>query len=366
MRRWRALLIVCGALLGASNRGVAQSAGATAPLAARVQAGVRVSADTVRVGDPFTVTVRVRVPAAARIEWPELRDSTAVIAPRAPMVRRAAANDSGAATRNADTREELVTFVVAAWDTGAVATTWPPALVIVDADTVPVRLADARVYVQSVLPADTAAHQPRPFKPPFAAPMPWWQRWWPLWVAIAALMAWWGWRRWRRRPSRRVAAVPAVVGPYERAMQAFDRLERLALADAGEHGRTVTLSVEILRTYLVARVPTTSLAQTSAEVLTDVQHDPRVPADALLALFVAADTVKYAGRALDPDVARRLVASARAIVDDVEARDAAQRAAQRAADAGGANDGSPSLPTSVDARVTEEARARATMVGRSP
>jgi hypothetical protein len=364
--RWCTLASMCGALLGAFQSAVAQTGGAAAPLAARVQAGVRVSADTVRVGDPFTVTVRVRMPAAARIEWPELRDSTAVIAPRAPMVRRDPASDSAAATRDAEAREELVTFVVAAWDTGTVATTWPPALVILDADTVPVRLADARVYVQSVLPADTAAHQPRPYKPPFAAPMPWWQRWWPLWVAIAALLAWWGWRRWRRRPTRRVTTIVAALGPYERATQAFDRLERLALADAGEHGRTVTLSVEILRTYLAARVPATSLAQTSAEVLAEVQHDPRVPADALLALFVAADTVKYAGRALDPDVARRLVASARAIVDDVESRDAAQRTAQRAAESSGTDDGSSSPDASGHARVTDEARQRATMVGRVP
>lgn len=321
---WRtdAGVVALLALFGCSARLVAQpvaGAGGQASAAAQVQAGVRVAPDTVQVGDPFTITVRVRFPSSARLVWPTLTDSSAVIAPRAPMQRR------GTDALAAGAREEVAIFEVAAWDTGTVATTWPPALVIIGTDTVPIRLADARVHVQSVLPADTSLHTPRPGKPPFAAVTPWWTRWWPLLVAPLLVALWWLWRRRRRRPSAVLTAMPAM-GPFERARTAFERLEQLALTEAGEPGRAVTLALEIVRRYLAARVPRTTPAQTSVELLTAVADDARVPVDALRAVLVAADTVKYAGRALEREAARQLVAAARALVEEVESRDEALRA----------------------------------------
>jgi len=282
------------------------------PTAARptVQAGVVVQPDTVTVGDPFTVTVRVRVPVAARVEWPRVTDTAATIAPRAPMMRRDGPSDSSM-------REEIAEYRVAAWDTGQLATEWPAALVIVGDDTVPVRLADARVYVQSVLSADTAEHVPRPAKPPFAQVVPWWERWWPALVALIALAALLWWRSRRRAPIVVLPAAP-VLGAYERAMAAFDRLERLALSDAGEHGRAVTLAVDIVRSYLLSRAPRTSLAHTSAELLASVADDVRVPVPSLVALLVGVDAVKYARQPLDASEARALVADARALVQQVE------------------------------------------------
>ncbi|HMS02529.1 MAG TPA: hypothetical protein PKE51_06125 [Gemmatimonadaceae bacterium] len=333
-RAWRTAVGLWAVLVpfAAGARLEAQAiGGGQAPAAAQVQAGVRVAPDTVQVGDPFTITVRVRVPGGARVVWPTLTDSTAVIAPRAPMQRRG----DDAPTEGA--REEIATFEVAAWDTGTVATTWPPALVIIGTDTVPIRLADARVHVQSVLPADTSLHTPRPAKPPFAAAVPWWTRWWPLLVALLLGALWWLWRRRRQRPSSAFAATP-VIGAFERAQSAFDRLERLALMEAGEPGRAVTLALEIVRRYLAARVPRTTPAQTSVELLAAVADDTRVPVDALRALLVSADTVKYAGRALQPEAARQLVAGARALVEDIEARDQAMQAAMDAMNAAGRDD----------------------------
>ncbi len=287
---------------------------AAAPRAA-VQAGVVVRPDTVTVGDPFTVTARVRVPLGARVEWPQVNDTAATIAPRAPMVRRDGASDSMM-------REEIAEYQVAAWDTGQLATEWPAALVIVGNDTVPVRLADARVYVQSVLSADTAEHVPRPAKPPFAQVVPWWERWWPALLALAAVALLLWWRSRRRAPVIASQATP-VLGAYERAMAAFDRLERLALSEAGEHGRSVTLAVDIVRSYLLSRSPRTSLAHTSAELLASVSDDVRVPVPSLVSLLVGVDAVKYAQRPLDATEARALVADARAIVQQVEQREPA-------------------------------------------
>jgi hypothetical protein len=308
---------------GSDVDGLAGRVGAGRVGAGRVRAGVLVRPDTVEVGDPFTVVVRVRVPVAADVQWPALDDTTAVIALRAPAVRRAGAADPGE-------REEVFEIPVAAWDTGSLATTWPPALVRLGRDTVPVRLADARVYVRSVLPADSAQHVPRPARSVFSAPKPWWQRWWPALLLAALLAALLGWRWWRRR---RPAAVPTVVAaesPYERAVHAFARLEALAFDASGEHGRSVTLALEILRAYLTARVPGTSLAQTSAELLSMLSGERAptgVPVDALLSLLVTADAVKYAQRPLEASEAIAFVRDARHLVERIEEQQVARESA---------------------------------------
>jgi len=307
-------LVRRGALLAALLLPVREGGTQPPPVRPTVQAEVVVRPDTVAVGDPFTVTARVRVPLGARVEWPQASDTAATIALRAPMTRRDGASDS-------IMREEIAVYEVAAWDTGPLATEWPAALVILGNDTVPVRLADARVYVQSVLSADTTEHVPRPARPPFAQVVPWWRRWWPALLALAALALLVGWRSRRRAPVEVVAA--PVLDAYERAMAAFDRLERLALSDAGEHGRAVTLAVDIVRSYLLIRSPRASLAHTSAELLASISDDPRVPVPSLVSLLVGVDAVKYARQPLDAEEARTLVADARALIQQVEQREPA-------------------------------------------
>jgi hypothetical protein len=317
------LTLATGAAAQSAPR--AQASPSASPAA--VQAGVSVRPDTVTVGDPFTIAVRVRVPRDARVLWPSIADSTADIAPRAPMVRRdVEVADSGRGAL----RDELAEFAVAAWDTGQLATDWPPVLVVVGNDTVPVRLADARVYVRSVLIADTAEHVPRPGKPPFSQVVPWWERWWPALLLLAALAALAWWRR-RRRQEPIAAAASSHLGPYEHALHAFERLERLALTEAGEPGRAVTLSLDILRGYLVSKQPRVSLAQTSAELLSVVGEDARMPVPELVHLLVAADAVKYARRPLDAGDARTLLRDARRLVEEIERRDGEQRAREQRA-----------------------------------
>jgi hypothetical protein len=289
------------------------------PARERVQAGVEMSKDTVTVGDPFTMTVRLRVPPDATVLWPVLSDSSAKIAPRAPMSRR-----DGPA--NVAFREELADFVVAAWDTGRVNTGWDPILVVIGSDTVRVALASNGVYVRSVLSADTAEHVPRPAKPVFAQELPWWQQWWIAALVLLALatLAYLLWRR-RRKPVLSQSTGPRL-GAYEHAMHAFDRLDRLALTDAGEHGRASVLALDILRGYLSARIPATSRAQTSAELLAVVGDDTRVPLARLIQLLVAVDAVKFARRALTATDARHLTSEARAVVQSVEEVERVRRA----------------------------------------
>src|SRR5690606_33454300 len=159
-----------------------------------------------------------------------------------PVVRRDGASDASG-------REEFAEYAVAAWDTGFVRTRWSPVMVLLGSDTVLVPLEQTGATVLSVLSADTAEHIPRPAKPPFGQESPWWMQWWLAMLVVAALAAL-AWVLWRRRDRGAPVARAPRPGPYEFALEAFDRLDRLALSDAGEHGRAAVLAMDILRGYL--------------------------------------------------------------------------------------------------------------------
>ena len=290
--------------------------------ASRVRSGFLVKPDTVTVGDPFTLIVTVVVPRGARVDWPTIADSTAVVAMRAPTVIVEEA--TGGATRT-----ERAEYQLAAWDVGTLPIGLPNATVRDGATVVRVPLAAARVFVRTVLPIDTAKHVPQPARDLFLREVPWWERWW-LAALIAALIAglWW---LWRRRRTNTVGASRLLLDPFARALRDFDQLEALKLADAGEHGRSVALAVDIVRDYLQARAPLAALSLTSAEVRTLCADDTRIPHDRLWTLLSDADGIKFAGRSVSTARATELLAEARAVTVAIEDADVAQRAAAAAA-----------------------------------
>jgi hypothetical protein len=325
------VLGVAGAALAAqpaaaqSRRGAAPATD-TPPASAlsstsRVQAGTVVRPDTVEVGDPFFFIVTVQVPRDARVEWPRIDDSSAVVAMRAPV---RIVNEGS----RLGTRRERAEYELAAWDVGSLPLGLKDAVVHLGTSTLTVPLAGARVFVRSVLPGDTSLHVPKPARDLFERVTPWWMRWWPALLVLVLLLLLWWWRRRRKRVVARPALPP--VDAYERAVHDFDRLERLALADAGETGRYVALAVDIMRMYLVSRVSGALLSLTSPELLVVVSDDPRVPRDRLLSLLADSDGVKFAARLVSAGRARELAAEARAVVEHIEAAERARRAAMEA------------------------------------
>lgn len=291
----------------------------------QVRAGAVVQPETVTVADPFLLTVTVEVPRNARVEWPSIDDTTAKVSQRNPVSVRDEALG--------ELRRETARYTLAAWDTGRVSLGMPAVLVRLDEQelTVPI---DESVFVQSVLPGDTTQHVPRPAKDLFPRQVPWWEQWWPA-LAVLAALALLLWYMRRRRKRVRTSSIE-TVSIYERALSDFARLDRLALADAGERGRFVALAVEVLRTYLRARVPSALLSYTTIEVIGAVRDDTRVPVTRLAPLLGEADAIKFARYPVDPARARELAAEARAIVDDIERaeneRQAALAAARKAQD----------------------------------
>ncbi len=320
-----------GARAGAAAlvAGAAFIAGRAPTAAAQtVRVGASRAPDSVRVGDPFHVLLRVAAPAGARVDFPAAADSAAPIEVIDGPRRRSAAVPGGGVDVTAD-------YTVVAWTTGAV----PVAL-----DSVTVRAGDAvrrvampplGIYVRSVLPADSTKRTPKPVRDPLPDLGLWWLRYALLALALIALVAALVFVA-RRRVRRRAVRV-AGEDAYARALAGYAALDRRGLVALGEGGRHVALAVDLLRDYLVARFPDAAGAwQTSGELADALAARPEVPEAALRHVLGTGDLVKFAAVPIGATDAANVAADARGVVEATEtgvrAREAreAEEAAERA------------------------------------
>lgn len=280
-----------------------------------VQMGYSVVPDTVTVGDPFRVTVRVRAPRTAAIEFPAGPDSGAAVEALDPRQERQGP-DSLALDVSASWR-------LAAWDTGDQPLRLRDVIIRIDGRERRIPLSALTVHVRSLLPADTTLRVPKPQRALFEFGRPWWH--WLLAIlaalGIIGLFFWWWWRRRKRRPG-------TDEDPFAEAEAEFERVERLGLVEAGERGRYVALMVEVLRRYLARGIPDALPSLTTNELLIAVREHPSVPVNRLALVLADADLVKFARRATSAERARELGAEARGIVAAVH--DAELRAAEEA------------------------------------
>lgn len=279
--------------------------------------GAALSPDTVQVGDPFILTVTIEVPAGAKVTWPTPTDTTA------PFTMRNDVRVTG--TENGAVRRETAEYDMTVWGMGAVPITLPDIKVQIDNKDTTVPFQAPSLFVASVLPADTSLHVPKPAKELFPRIVPWWEVWWPALVLLLLLLLAWLLIRSRKKKLRALD-----LDPFARAERDFQRLDRLALNEAGEQGRFVALALEVLRTYLSVRVPQATLALTSDELLVAVAPDSRVPTQQLQPLLVEGDAIKFGRLPVTGAHARELALEARAVVSAVEQAEQARRAAEKA------------------------------------
>jgi HAMP domain-containing protein len=311
----------CAALLACGATDALAQAGAAVPATSTitVQAGAVVDRDTVTVGDVVRLTVRVRAPLGATVNFPTGLDSLAPVQALEPPVVRDGADSTGV--------DRVATYRLSAWDVGPQPIRLGDVVVQADDGDRRVVLTLPRLFVRSVLPADSAQHVPKPARDLLGvrAPIPWW--WWAL-GALAALavglLIWW-WIRRRRR------AVRPTGDPFADAEAAFVRIERLRLPEAGEPGRHAALMTDVLRRYLAARLESASLAQTSGELLAAMRGVSTVPFDRLRRLLDEVDPVKFAAAPLAPSRARELGEEAKAIVREEHTRATAAPVPEQAA-----------------------------------
>jgi hypothetical protein len=299
------LLVVAAAALGQDTVQAQVPALVSAPVQAPVQLGVRVQPETVTVGQPFRVIVRIRAERGARIEFPLGPDTAGVVQSLDTRVVTDAPDTSAA--------EATAVYRLAAWDVGRHAVGIPEVTVRTHDASRRVPLDSIAVVVRAVTPRGKAARPPRPARPVFVAGPPWWQWAIPLGIGLLVLtLLWWLLSHRRPRPAATVAAV-AVAG------NEFDRIDALGLLEAGERGRYVALVTEVLRAYLARRIPGAAIGLTNGEVVHTLRADPRVPVDRLAAVLRDSDMVKFARHTVSIDQASDVGQQARRVVAEIEA-----------------------------------------------
>jgi len=315
-------MIVTASMLLALAQGPAQRSPAAAQQpAVAVQMGYTVEPDTVTVGDPFRLIVRIRAPLGASVEFPAGPDSGAAVEALDPRQEQQGPDSTSL--------EVTAGWRLAAWDTGDQLLRLGDIVVRADGRERRIPLSALKVFVRSVLPADSVLRIPKPQRALFEFGRPWWHWLLAILAAIGIIGLLWWW--WYRRRKRRAAE---VEDPFAEAESEFERIERLGLVEAGERGRYVALMVEVLRTYLARRIPEAHQSLTTSELLISVRESPTVPVNRVALVLADADLVKFARRATTAERARELGTEARGIVGAVHAAElrAAEEAKQATAE----------------------------------
>jgi hypothetical protein len=276
----------------------------TGPLA--VQMGYVVKPDTVIVGQPFTLFIKVHAPKGVRFEFPAGPDTAMQNGVRPIELR-----GEKVVSMLSDTAVALYHLV--AWDIGVQPLRMPDVRVSFAGEERRPSLVGASVFVKSVLPADTTLRTPKPARPLIVLPV---FNWWLLAAILAAVvlaaLLWWIWWRYTHRP-------PVPIDAYVRAQREFAQIEQQRLLDDGQTGEYIARFIDVLREYLTARVTGVRRSDTTSELLRTMQ--PREGVEVQLPrLLERADLVKFAAVGAGRDEAAEIGSTARAIVDSVETR----------------------------------------------
>lgn len=301
----------------------AQVATSTIPSATRTpgisaQMGIKVSPDTVAVGDPFTLLVRVRVKRGFVAEFPQMPDSSdgrpsLIGITGKPVIERAPD----------DSLEFRARYTLTAWDIGMQPIPLTDVHVTNGKETgfLPVR---ANVFVKSILPEDSSLRVAKPPRGRFPVHT---TNWWPLIILAAALalaeLLWWVWKWYRARKN-------APRDPFEVAMAEFGRIDAMQLPAKGEPERHAVLASEAMRTYLAHKVESVSSSNTSIQLTRNVLEDG-LGDDRVREVLEESDLLKFANARIPADAAVQLGVDARAVVELVEKQVAERSRAERKA-----------------------------------
>lgn len=271
-----------------------------------VQSGYRVRPDTVLIGQPFDLFVKVLAPKGVRFEFP-LGPDTATQNGVRPIELRG----QKIVSMLGDTAVALYHLV--AWDVGTQPLRFPDVRVTFEGQERRPSLAGASVFVKTVLPADTSLRIPKPARSLIVLPVIDWWRWIALLAAVVvAALAWWAWRRYRNRPR-------PPLDPYVRAQQEFAKIEARRLLEEGRAAEHFAAMVDVTREYLSARVPRVRRSDTTSELLRSMKPRDGIEAE-LPRLLEHADLVKFAQQDVSREGAREAGLALKAVVDHVEAR----------------------------------------------
>jgi hypothetical protein len=267
---------------------------------------VTVAPESVTVGQPFSVRIRVRAPKFATIHFPAVPDTADAIEAVDPR----AMEDAG----DAELIDRTAVYRLVAWDVGKRTPHFANVIVGTGGADQQYPVTVSPVMVQSLLPADSADRVPKDAKEPIAPPGILWKILLAAAVVIAMVVAWW-----RQRRARRATEVPPVPEPFVAAIASFDALDALGLPAAGESGRHVIAGVDVLRGYLARRFPDMRESLTPHEIEAAMRDsDLPVLPQRLTALLQRESSLRFAQAEIAADEALSLGKESQAIVRDIQ------------------------------------------------
>jgi hypothetical protein len=264
-----------------------------------------ISRDTVRVGDPVRIIIRVDgIPPNTEVLLP---DSLAAVddvenGGRVRLVRDTLQDGNSRLT---------AAYPVLVWRPGETALPQLPMIVRSEGRERTLQVKLPVVNVVSVLPPDTANIEAKPPKDVWGPD----RLWWPWLIAAALVLAllalsYWWYRR-RRKAEISVPVIP-LVDPRERALQELRRIRELRLIEHQDFKQHYILLSEVLRTFAAATEPEWSTDLTTDELAPRVKR--RSDATPLIKLLRNSDTVKFARRVPTANEARNDLDAAEAWV----------------------------------------------------
>ncbi|MGD2154424.1 MAG: hypothetical protein PVG79_14235 [Gemmatimonadales bacterium] len=254
------------------------------PAAIQVQAAV--SHDSVRIGEPITLTVTVSGPLGdAEVAFPALPDSGAITGLGPPSL-------------TAERGRHTARYELAAWQIGDLMLPAADVRVVTDAAELRIPLPGVTVHVVSVLPAE-AELDTLAWKPPSGVLGPNWstgEKLAALGLALALAVATFLFLR--RRGEVQPVPVPEARSARALALEALDRLEASGMIEAGELKGLFSGLSHVLREFLARTDEAWSRDLTTAELMASVWTDgvPEAQVRSLGGLLDRADWVKFAGQ----------------------------------------------------------------------
>lgn len=299
---------------------------AAGPVAAQSgpQVKTRVSVDSVKVGEPFVLSVVATSSGASDVMFPPPDAGPTVFGDLHVLGRGPVQTQHPSPSRRIDS----VAYEVATFALGSAQVPILPVRVVEDGDTTIVGTSPEVVPVISVVgPAAKGLRTPARLA---TFPLPLWM--WALLVGAGLLIvgavtyAWW---RLRGEASESIEADEGNENPYEAAVRELQQLGRRNPNDRVTGKAFYVELTQALREYVARRVGVRALECTTSELVVALRGRRNVPDSAarrIKPVLERADFVKFAGARPDPEESQEVLREARGVLDSIEA---AQRRAER-------------------------------------
>lgn len=290
---------------------------AIVPVSAQFSGNVDVSfkaiTDTVTIGDPITMTLRVTAPSEKTAVIPKLDTDWGDFEIRQQLPPTVTENDDG-------TKTTEQTIVATLFDVGTFSTpNWDISIADMMGNTTRRAVPKVSITVKSVLKdGDTELRDLKP-QAELPVPFPWL---WMAGIAIALALAYLVWKYLRPWLAHRRTATPDTPvevddrPPHEIALAELARIDALDLPGQGRFKEHYTLVGDCLRQYLEGRYDVAALEHTTAEIKTSLKRTgiERATARDVISLLEQCDWVKFARFVPTLTAARDLIPAVRTII----------------------------------------------------